>query len=63
MIIVSPEEIVIVAPNDLITTSGSNVTFNAETDAGPDTTYFWIFDPDFSICIDGNIVCEDFANG
>ena len=57
--LVSPVGIVTVTPDDVIVDPGDNITFNAQTDAGPYTEYLWIFDPTFSICSDGNAACED----
>ena len=59
-IIVSPAGIVEVTPGDLIGTVGENITYKAETDAGPGTQYYWIFDPDYSICINDTSECDLF---
>ena len=42
-ITVSPVNITSVTPEDVIGTPEDNVTFTAETDAGPDTEIIWQF--------------------
>lgn len=55
---VSPSGIVNVTPDDVIANHGENVAFSAETDAGPGTMYFWIYDPTFSLCINDTEECN-----
>lgn len=54
----SPLGIVTVTPEDIIATPGQNITFEAETDAGPDTYFLWLFDPTFSLCADNLSDCD-----
>ncbi len=58
---VSPVGNVTVTPEDVIATTGDNVTFVAMTDAGPGTKYIWIYDPTYSICVQSDIDCSLFS--
>ena len=50
---VSPFGIVRVTPDDVIATSGDNIIFQAETNAGPNNEYSWQFS-----CVDGLSNCN-----
>ncbi len=45
------------SPEDMISSVGSNVTFRAQTDAGPGTYLMWIHDPANTICVDESSEC------
>ena len=48
-----------VFPPDTIATVGDNITFIANTEAGPGNTFYWIFDPNYSLCVSD---CADTIN-
>ncbi len=44
-------------PEDLIVNRGDNVSLSVMTEAGPGTSYYWIRDPLFTLCVDNKTDC------
>ena len=58
---VSPEDIVITSPSNISASRGDNVTFTCQTDAGPNTTYLWLYNIVDVVCIQSNCSMGIFA--
>ena len=55
--IVSPEDILSTIPESQITSKGDNITFTCLTEAGPDTTYLWLYNISDLVCTESD--CSD----
>lgn len=63
--LVSPVGIVNASPPEriIVNNLGDNVTFQAITDAGPGTLYYWIADPTFTYCIQDSSYVSPSSSG